>query len=344
MNNKKPLTRFLLVIILIIIIGGFAYIWDHSIFGADIDRSLISATSTIPKISRSSSNLSEAKNLLVTPPTENSTARSKCGNSESMSIFVLGIDRHEQTDVIRLVNIDFTIPKVSVLSVPRDLWVLIPNLEANRIMEGRINSAYGYGEYFTGKGEGPKEFASTLSTNFGVTFEHYLTLHDSAFVTLVDDIGGIDITLKEPVDGTNQPFDGTTEYLPYFDAGIHHMDGITALKFTKIRYQDSDKIRVDRQSQVIMEIFKKVTQPANRILIPKIAYHLLTENFVSTDLTLSEISDLICLAQSMNTKDLSFHSLPTEYYSNSISSEGGSILLPSPQLSGYIQDYFSGKY
>ena len=342
--DKRRVIRIVIVIISILILGGSYYAWNHSLFGNTLVKPTIASNGSA--ISEESQNSSEGAKKETPNPTSVVSGNSdgiSCGSAGPMNVFVLGIDRHEQSDAIRLINIDYLTPKVTLLSIPRDLWVQIPNLENQGINEGRINSAYGYGEYYLGKGEGVNEFAATISKNFDITFDHYLVLYDTAFVSIVDEIGGIDITLTEPVDGTNQPFDGTREYLPYFAAGTHHMDGITALKFIKIRYQDSDLHRVDRQSQVIMEIYRKLMQPGNQLRIPKLVFQMLNNHFVTTDLSLADFSQILCFARNIESSDINFRSLPNELYSGSISNEGGDVLIPSSQVAAYIQGIFKDK-
>jgi hypothetical protein len=74
-----------------------------------------------------------------------------CGGPVSMLVLAVGADsgqdyRYGLADVIRIVRVDFTIPKVAVLSMPRDLWVEIPEIENNYgIDHGKLNQAYFYG-------------------------------------------------------------------------------------------------------------------------------------------------------------------------------------------------------
>ena len=47
-------------------------------------------------------------------------------------------------DVIKVVRIDFVTPKVTVISLPRDLWVQIPGIEDFGVTEGKLNQSYFY--------------------------------------------------------------------------------------------------------------------------------------------------------------------------------------------------------
>ncbi len=161
-----------------------------------------------------------------------------CNGPESLNVLVLGIDENAQSDAIRLMHIDFVESKVYVLSIPRDFYVSIADMADYGITKGRINATYGYGEKYLGKGQGIFSLATNLNYNFGVTFDHYLVLYFDNIAEYIDEIGGIDITLDEPVS------DGSS----YFGSGEHHMDGDTAVIFMRMRYYDDDFHRVRRQT------------------------------------------------------------------------------------------------
>jgi anionic cell wall polymer biosynthesis LytR-Cps2A-Psr (LCP) family protein len=91
-----------------------------------------------------------------------------------MTVLALGIDgsfdyRYGISDVIRVVRVDFVTPKVTVLSLPRDLWVEIPEIENSyNITHGKLNQAYFYGTPGMGyKGPGRAQDQRTLDLNFG---------------------------------------------------------------------------------------------------------------------------------------------------------------------------------
>jgi len=89
-----------------------------------------------------------------------------CGGPELMYILGIGVDTKDNSysyglaDVIRVARVDFMTPKITVLTVPRDLWVEIPDISDNYgITHGKLNQAYFYGgpgmAYYDGPGGGP---------------------------------------------------------------------------------------------------------------------------------------------------------------------------------------------
>jgi hypothetical protein len=76
-----------------------------------------------------------------------------CGAPPVMNILIVGSDQRGDSykyglaDVIRLVRVDFVNPKVTVLEIPRDLWVEIPDIVDNLNGQDheKLNQAYLYG-------------------------------------------------------------------------------------------------------------------------------------------------------------------------------------------------------
>ena len=79
-------------------------------------------------------------------PTQTKTPQ--CGGPPLMYLLGIGIDTKDLSysyglaDVIRIARVDFVTPKVTVLSIPRDLWVEIPEIEDHGITQGKINQSF----------------------------------------------------------------------------------------------------------------------------------------------------------------------------------------------------------
>jgi len=225
-----------------------------------------------------------------------------------------GIDyNYGLADVIRIVRVDFTIPKVTVLSMPRDLWVELPDIEnPYGITHGKLNQAYFYGNpgmgYYQGVGDGPGLLAHTLDYNFGLRVDHYGAVNMQTFVKIVNAVGGIDLYLPYPVDG--RPIDDKTEDMGYFRSGNWHFNGDQALRFARIRKKYNDFTRMDHQNMVICALKEKITSPEVITKIPKIIASF--NDSVLTDLSPEQFSQLACLAPKLKRENLLFTSLPEE--------------------------------
>lgn len=256
-----------------------------------------------------------------------------CNGVDVMKLLVVGIDLNAQADAIRLVRLDGAAKKVRILSIPRDLWVPISDMAAQGIKEGRINATFGYGEFYNGRGEGIKSLELNLENNFGFTAERYLVLYFDQIAGYIDTIGGIDISLDRPVE------DGSL----YFAAGPHHFDGQTAIQFMRMRLHDSDFARVQRQSLVLGAFFAKVKDGLPAIQMLKLGNDLLSGGKHITNLSLGDVSNLICLSKKIETANVQFVEIPSDLYTHYRTTGGAAVLLPSVRLSEFVQNFMRGE-
>jgi LCP family protein required for cell wall assembly len=275
-----------------------------------------------------------------------------CGGPPTMLVLGIGADNRDNNylyglaDAIRVARIDFTVPAVSMLTFPRDLWVEIPEISDHYgIDHGKLNQAYLYGNpgmgYYEGPGAGPGLLARTLDLNYGLRPDHYGAVNMRTFVRLVDAVGGIDIYLDQPVDG--RPVDEKTEDMGYFPAGQHHMDGQTALRFSRIRKTDNAFRRDDRQTQVLCALKEKLLSPGVVGDIPAIIASF--QGSVLTDLSPAQLASLACLAPMIKAENLRFASVPEELLTGTRNAEGAFVLQPDEaKLDDLVQQFLAGTW
>ena len=250
--------------------------------------------------------------------TQTATPQPLCGGPAIMNILAIGSDARGNhylyglADVIRLVRVDFVHGRVTILELPRDLWVQIPEISDHYgITEGKLNQAYLYGNkglgYYDGPGEGPGLLARTLSLNFGAQPDHYLAVNMRTFEAIVDAMGGIDVYLPYDVSAK------TPQNPRAFGvkAGQHHFDGKTALMVARIR-QYSTFSRAENQNIIMCAIRKKLLSPAIVPAIPKLAKDF--RNYVQTDFSPEQINQLACLATQMKGTNVVFASFPMNLF------------------------------
>jgi LCP family protein required for cell wall assembly len=218
-----------------------------------------------------------------------------------VNLLLLGIDqRGEQegywrTDTMIIVTIDPAAQTVGMISVPRDLWVPIWGYD----MQNRINTAHYFGDARGYPGGGPALARDTIAYNLGIPIHHYVRLNFTAFESLIDEIGGIDIYVEKTINDAQYPDEGTGYDPFYLPAGQHHLDGRTALKYARSRHGTGDFDRAQRQQQVILAARNQVVKlnqlPRLIANAPEILNTL--GNSVKTDLSL-ELS--MQLAQILN--------------------------------------------
>jgi LCP family protein required for cell wall assembly len=244
-----------------------------------------------------------------------------CGGPAVMNILAIGSDARGNhylyglADVIRLVRVDFVNARVTVLEVPRDLWVEIPEISAHYgITEGKLNQSYLYGNkglgYYDGPGEGPGLLAHTLNLNFGARPDHYLAINMRTFEAVVDALGGIDIYLPYEISVKSKDNPKGFGIPP----GQHKIDGETALWIARIRQYHTFG-RAENQNIVMCALRKKLLSPAVLPAIPKLVKDFRT--YVQTDLSPEQINQLACLAAQMKGTNVVFASFPMATFKGS---------------------------
>lgn len=179
-----------------------------------------------------------------------------------VNLLLLGIDqRGEQggywrTDTMMIVTIDPAAQMVGLISIPRDLWVPIWGYG----IQSRINTAHYYGDARGYPGGGPALARDTVTYNLGIPVHHYVRINFTAFERLIDEIGGIDIYVEQTINDPLYPDEGTGYDPFYLQAGQHHLDGKTALKYARSRHGTGDFDRAERQQRVILAAREQVVR------------------------------------------------------------------------------------
>lgn len=252
-------------------------------------------------------------------PTSTRTPQPVCGGPAVLNILAIGSDARGNhylyglADVIRLVRVDFVNARVSILEVPRDLWVEIPEIADHYdITHGKLNQSYLYGNeglgYYDGPGEGPGLLARTLNLNFGAQPNNYIAVNMKTFEAIIDAIDGIDVYLPYDVKVFNAEYPNGYGV----EEGQHHFDGETALWVARIR-QYGTFSRAENQNIIMCALRKKLLSPAIVPAIPQLVRDF--QRYVQTDLSAEQINQLACLATQMEGANVVFASFPMELFS-----------------------------
>ena len=191
-----------------------------------------------------------------------------------------------------LVHLDELSNRIAILSIPRDLYVSIPDHG-----QGRINTAYALGER-DGTG-GLVKARQTVASAVGIPVGHAVLINFEVFILTVDAVGGVVMNVPYAISDPTYP-DGDIGYDPfYLPAGEHHLDGESALKYARTRASPGgDFDHATRQRQVVLAIRDRLM---NLELLPGLigrSPELWTslDGALETDLTLGEIVDLAIVA------------------------------------------------
>ncbi len=298
-----------------------------------------------------SSLLSHLTSLLVPKPAAGKTL---CGGPAVMDILLIGSDERRSdyyyglADTIRLVRVDFTIPSVTMLDFPRDLWVEIPGISDHYgITHGKLNQAYFFGNpgmgYYDGAGQGPGLMAQTLQLNFGTHVDHYLAMDMNTFVRLVDAVDGVDIHIGTKID-FNEGQDGANPDIVY-EPGDYHLDGSQALMFARDRNPTIFQ-RARYQTMILKALEKKLLTPAMIPVWPQIIADF--NQSVQTNLSPSDISELVCLAQSLTSDNVTTVAFPDDMFASAHTYDPYrqvntfTLDVDFSQMRAYVADFMNG--
>ncbi|NTU79435.1 MAG: LCP family protein [Chloroflexales bacterium] len=226
-------------------------------------------------------------------------------SQESMNILLLGTDARPgdettRTDAIVLVRIERDSGRVSMLSLPRDLWVSYPSGG-----EGRVNAAFAIGEKRFGLGGGAALAKSTVGRLVGVKVDNFVLINFQGFQTLIDQLGGITVNVPEAIYDPAYPTAdyGTVEV--HFRPGAQTLNGERALIYARTRHADSDFGRNQRQQLVLMAIFNRIRE---RGLLQQLTslddYTGAMRGYVQTDMSHSRMLEVASFARSISPDDV----------------------------------------
>ncbi|HSX42352.1 MAG TPA: LCP family protein [Candidatus Saccharimonadales bacterium] len=209
------------------------------------------------------------------------------------------------SDTLEVYSIDPVNKTAAILSIPRDLYVPLPDGS-----HGRINVVNTLGSTYcrktvcaAGVDQGGAAMEGAIGQLLGININYFVRINFSGFQQLVDSLNGIDLTVPTELRDPLYPCpDPSTAYCPIdIKAGVHHFDGVTALKYARSRETTSDFARAARQQLVIAAIRQKAQTAgvlANPAKITQVL-NLLGRN-ARTDIQPSELSTLVGLLQGLN--------------------------------------------
>ncbi len=310
----RPSRRWLtiLAVLLIIFIAGGAYLYQtwHNPLGPKL--TLGEAPEGEPAVFYTEAG-GPAANATVSGT--GSEKEPVCGGPPAMLILVAGVDGQNRADgpadAIRLVRLDFLEKKIALLALSPDLWVDIPAISDHGITQGRLTQAYLFGTektgFYEGEGQGPELLARTLYRNFGLRPEHYIAIDLKAFEDLVNEVGGIEVTLPRDLQIRFAGEPGMD-----LEAGHHHLNGREAAMVVRARTNADDYPRIDNQITVFKALAAKILNSADLRKLPDLANLFLDR--VTTSLSPAEINKLKCLVRQIDPEtDLTYLNLPKEF-------------------------------
>jgi len=156
----------------------------------------------------------------------------------------------QRSDTIMLLHIDPKEQKAAIVSVPRDLYVPIADMNYS----DRVNAAFAVG--------GPDQLVATVQRSLGITIHHYVQVDFGGFKDIVDTVGGVTMYVPYPVRDSGSGLD-------LGRGGCWELDGNKSLSWVRSRNMEflingtwqadgrGDLGRIERQQDFIRRMMKK---------------------------------------------------------------------------------------
>ncbi len=242
------------------------------------------------------------------------------------------------TDTIILASLNIKDKKVALISIPRDLSVMIEGVGWRK-----INTINALAE-IKDKGSGGLAVCQALSDILEVPIDYYIRIDFEGFINIINELGGVEVYIDNTLDDYKYPIMGREDAEPYesrfehlhIEKGWQQMDGDLALKYARSRHaygiEGSDFARAHRQQKIIEAVKDKLLS-MNFLLNPKKINNVIGElnDHISTNLKVWEIIKLWKMFKDVKKDDIVNKVLdngPDGLLVDKISEEGAYILTP----------------
>lgn len=234
------------------------------------------------------------------------------GISRPVNIIVMGVDLNldepepgqkrdpfkSRSDTMLLVRLNPGTDRVSILSIPRDTRVNIPD-----VGETKINSANWWG--------GPDLVTEVVSKNLNnVQIDRYVRFSTGAFRELVDVVGGVEVYVP-----FSMKYEDQTQKLKInLQPGLQELNGEQAEGFVRFRNDELGDIgRAQRQQLLLKALQKKMTNPEMLTRLPQILSVL--QKHVDSNLSVGEMLALMQFGLQIKPDQLQMVLLPGRFSS-----------------------------
>jgi LCP family protein required for cell wall assembly len=281
--------------------------------------------------------------VVVVPPSRSPgvkvTPTPSAAPGAPFTVLLLGSDddlkfdpKHVLTQSMILVRVDPAAKHVTMESIPRDLWVPLSTGGS-----GKIDGAYSYG--------GAAAAIATVERNFHVHIDDYAWIGLKGLIKLIDQLGGVDVFVTNPVLDDFYPNDLDVKYFYGYTRvavlpGPQHLDGTHALQYVRSRHDDinGDFGRSARQQQVLLALKAKAST-LNAADLPDIVKALAGE--FKTSMGLDRVRSLLGVASAFDPANVRQIVLYVPAYTSYGQISGQSVLIPHwPQILAVTRENF----
>lgn len=245
-------------------------------------------------------------------------------SNSRVNILILGTDNRgnevSRSDTMILVSANVDTHQVSVISIPRDTRVDLPGVGLTK-----INHANAVGEMKGGVHEGTLESAKAASNLLGVPINYYIKIDFQGFQKAVDAVGGIEVTLTDPVKGDDIQL----------SAGTHRLTGDQALCLTRARYglANGDFDRQRDQFYLLSALVHQMLSLSNISKLPG-AIDIVYQDLMDTNMSAAEITALGLIFKGITQEEMRYFQLPGKGISAKDPLVGADVYYYEPDMEG----------
>ena len=168
-----------------------------------------------------------------------------------------------RSDTTMIMHISSDRKRVEMISIPRDTTVDVPSCpttggeETTPLSGTKFNAAFAQGVLTGGDVEsGALCTMHTIETLSDVRMDGFVVVDFAGFEKMIDALGGVELCIPEDIDAPK------ADHL-VLSAGVHELDGTTALKYARARSGEglgdqSDLGRIGRQQELIAALSREV--------------------------------------------------------------------------------------
>ena len=204
------------------------------------------------------------------------------------------------TDSIIIASVNPKTYQTALLSVPRDLYVQIPETKSYT----KINALYARSEDTDESGKtGIESLKNALSEITGQTIDYYIALDFDGFRQIIDELGGINIQVPKELHDERYPGPNYSYQTFEIQKGLRSLDGETALKYARTRHdEDGDFGRAYRQQLILESARSKAFSLGTILNLPEMNNLLDTlGEHLRTDIQIDEFGSFLDLVKKIDT-------------------------------------------
>lgn len=225
---------------------------------------------------------------------------------EIINFLVLGVEKDPRTDSIFFVSFNTIIPKIDIISIPRDTYFYEDGYDLPG--QRKINAKYGRGIKY-GKDSAAKKTMEAIESILGAPIDYYIIVSYKSVEEIIDTVGGVEVDVPFTMKYTD--YNDKPPLKIYIPKGKQILDGKKAIKYLRWRkndngrgYKNGDIGRINTQLNFVKKVIKESFGPKLPIIVKKCF------SAIDTNLSKIEALKLSIIAMKIKTENVFTYILP----------------------------------